>query len=67
MRYRIEYADNGRCDFVNGRADLIEQIRTASRTISDVRKIFKSGVSDSVMETYKNFIKGCCSSQRTGF
>lgn len=52
MRYRIEYADGRYCNFVNGRAELLKQ-----EEISDVRKIYKSGVSDSVMETYRNYIR----------
>ena len=43
MRYRIEYADGRYCNFANGRAELL--------------KWLKSGVSDSVLETYRNYIR----------
>lgn len=52
MRYRIEYADGRYCNFANGRAELLKQ-----EEISDIRKVYKSGVSDSVLETYRNYIR----------
>lgn len=59
MRYRIEYA-GGRCyNFANGRADLIEWLKLLKdETISDIRKLYKSGVPDSVMEKYRKYIEG---------
>ena len=58
MVYRIEYAD-GKCyNFAHGRTDLIEWLKLLKdETISDIRKLYKSGASDSVMELYKKYIK----------
>lgn len=51
MRYRIEYASGKCCSFANSRTDLIDWLKLLKdETISDIRKIYKSGVSDSVME-----------------
>ena len=57
MRYRIEYADGKCCNFANSRKDLLEWLNILKdETISDIRKLYKSGVSDSVMEKYINYI-----------
>ena len=53
MRYRIEYADGRYCNFANGRAELLKWLKLLKKEeISDIRKVYKSGVSDSVLETY---------------
>ena len=58
MRYRIEYADGRYCIFANGRAELLKcRILLKQEVISDIRKVYKSGVSDSVLETYRNYIR----------
>lgn len=59
MRYRIEYADGRCCNFANGRADLLEWLKLLEEEeISDIRKVYKkSGVSDSVLETYRSYIR----------
>ena len=58
MRYRIEYADGRYCDFANGRAELLKWLKLLKQEeISDIRKVYKSGVSDSVLETYRNYIR----------
>ena len=58
MLYRIEYAD-GKCrNFANSRKDLLEWLKLLKdETITDIRKIYKSGVSDSVWEKYMKYIK----------
>lgn len=58
MRYRIEY-ENGRCcNFANSRIDLIEWLRLLrDETITDIRKLYKNGASDSVMEKYQKYIR----------
>ena len=58
MLYRIEYAD-GKCrNFANSRKDLLEWMKLLKdETITDIRKIYKSGVSDSVLEKYMKYIK----------
>ena len=58
MRYRIEYASGKCCNFANSRKDLIEWLQLLQdETITDIRKLYKSGVSDSVYDTYKQFIR----------
>lgn len=58
MRYRIEYSDERYCNFVNGRAGLLKCLKLLKKAeISDIRKVYKSGVSDSVLETYRNYIR----------
>lgn len=49
MRYRIEYADGKCCSFANSSRDLIDWLKLLKdETISDIRKIYKSGATDSV-------------------
>ena len=57
MEYRIEYAD-GKCyNFAHSRKDLIEWLKILKdETITDIRKIYKNGVSDSVIDIYKKYI-----------
>lgn len=59
MRYRIEYADGRCCNFANGRADLLEWLKLLEEEeIADICKVYKkSGVSDSVLETYRSYIR----------
>lgn len=57
MRYRIEYASGKCCNFANSRKDLIDRLKLLrNETISDIRKIYKNGVTDSVMDTYQKYI-----------
>lgn len=57
MRYRIEYANGKYCNFANSRKDLIDRLKLLKdETISDIRKIYKNGVTDSVMDTYQKYI-----------
>lgn len=58
MRYRIEYADGRCCNFANSSKNLIEWLKLSKdETITDIRKLYKNGVSDSVMETYAKYIR----------
>lgn len=58
MRYRIKYADGRCCNFANSRKDLLEWLKLLKdEEITDIRKVYKSGVTDSVMETYRSYIK----------
>lgn len=58
MRYRIEYADGRCCHFANSRKDLIGRLQLLKdETITDIRKLYKNGASDSVYDTYKQFIR----------
>lgn len=57
MLYRIEYAEGECRNFANGRKDLLEWLKLLKdETITDISKIYKNGVSDSVMEKYERFI-----------
>lgn len=57
MRYRIEYSEGKCCSFVNNSKDLIKWLKLLKdETITDIRKLYKSGVSDSVMEVYQKYI-----------
>ena len=58
MRYRIEYVGGKCCNFANSRKDLIEWLELLKdETITDIRKLYKSGASDSVMDKYQNYIQ----------
>jgi hypothetical protein len=58
MIYRIEYANGKSCNFANSREDLISWLKILKdETITDIRKIYKNGISDSVLEKYENYIK----------
>lgn len=57
MGYRIEYVNGKRCSFVNSSKDLIDWLKLLKdETISDIRKIYKSGVTDSVKEKYQKYL-----------
>lgn len=57
MMYKIEY-DNGKCyNYANGRADLLEWLRLLKdEQITDIRKVYKSGSTDSVLKKYLDYI-----------
>ena len=58
MRYRIERMEGQHCHFVNGRQELLSYLKHApAGTVTDIRKVYKNGVSDSVMETYLPYIR----------
>lgn len=58
MKYRIEFADRRCCSIANSRKELIERLKTLDRgTVEDIRKVYKSGVSDSVIEKYEQYTK----------
>ena len=57
MRYRIEYEDGRCCNFANSRKDLLECLKLLKdKEITDIRKIYKNGVTDSVYEKYHNYV-----------
>ena len=56
MKYRIEYSDGKCCSIAKSRNDLLDHLKKTKSEISDIRKLYKSGVSDSVMETYRNYV-----------
>ena len=52
MRYRVDYV-TGYCSFARNRQELIEELgRMEPGMISDVRRLYKSGVSDLVTEKF---------------
>lgn len=55
--YRIDYA-GGRCsNFAHSRTDLLDWLKILKdETITDIRRLYKSGVSDSVLEKYQSYI-----------
>jgi len=58
VRYRIEYADGRCCNYANSSKDLIAWLKLLKdETITDIRKVYKSGISDSVMEIYEKYIR----------
>ena len=58
MKYRIEFADRQCCSIANSRKELIERLQTLERgAVEDIRKVYKSGVSDSVMDIYERYTK----------
>ncbi len=57
MRYRIEYDGGKCCNFANSSKDLIEWLKLLKdETITDIRKLYKNGVSDSVLDIYRKYI-----------
>lgn len=56
MRYRIEYAGKWHCDFVNSRPELLEKLQSLTAEATGIRKVSKSGVTDSVLETYRPYL-----------
>lgn len=58
MRYRIEYADGRRCNFANSRKDFLDWLRTLKdEKVVDIRKVYKNGVTDSVMDNYRRYLE----------
>lgn len=59
MRYRIEYSGNRKSTIADGRTDLLKKLKTSAGVI-DIRKVYSNGISDSVMEKYKDYIPREC-------
>lgn len=58
MKYRIVY-HNGQChNYAHGRKGLIEWLKLLKdETITEIRKIYRNGVEESVIEKYRRYIK----------
>ena len=57
MRYRIEYANGKCCNFANSRKDLPDWLKLLKdEEITDIRKIYKNGETDSVYEKYRDYV-----------
>ena len=58
MRYRIEYADVRSSNFVNSRKDFLDWLKTLKdEKVVDIRKVYKNGVTDSVIDSYRSYLK----------
>ena len=58
MIYRIEYSNGRCCNYANGRKDLLEWLKLlADEEITDIRKIYKNGVTATVFDKYKSYVK----------
>ena len=58
MRYRIEYADGRCCNFANSRKYLLDWLKALKdEKIVDIRKVYKNGVTDSVIDNYRSYLK----------
>lgn len=57
MKYQIIYAGGRRCQVVNSRAELLNQLAMPQPDISDIRKVYKNGATDGVMDKYFRYIK----------
>ena len=58
MRYRIEYADGRCCSFASNRKDLLDWLKTLKdEKVVDIRKVYKNGVTDSVIDSYRSYLK----------
>ena len=58
MIYRIEYENARSYKYANGRTDLLKWLDLLKdEKIVDIRKVYKSGATDSVLDTYKRYIK----------
>ncbi|MFR6509106.1 MAG: hypothetical protein ACLUPF_06910 [Dorea sp.] len=56
MKYII-YCSNDKVSRVDGRKELLKQIaQLRKEEIEDIRKLYKSGVTDSVLELYKPYM-----------
>lgn len=57
MVYQIEYADGKYSNIAYSRKDLIEWLKILKdETISDIKKLYRSGSSASVMDRYGKYI-----------
>ena len=57
MIYKIEYADGKCCNIAYGRKDVLEWLEILKdETITDIRKVYKSGSEDSVLDKYKKYL-----------
>ena len=58
MSYRIDYSDSRHCRFANDSKELIEILKSMKvGDVADIRKLYKSGVSDSVKEKYQKYLR----------
>ncbi|MEY8324530.1 hypothetical protein AALB47_11545 [Lachnospiraceae bacterium 54-11] len=57
MKYCIEYSDGIHRSIASDRKELLKQLKKLKREeISDIRKLFKDGMSETVLERYERYI-----------
>ncbi|WP_270458248.1 hypothetical protein [Faecalimonas umbilicata] len=57
MQYRIEYESEICCSYAESRKALIKYLKhQEKRRITDIRKVHKNGISESVMDIYQKYI-----------
>ena len=57
MKYII-YHNNDKVSRADGRKELLKQIsQLRKEDIEDIRKMYKSGITDSVLELYKSYMR----------
>ncbi len=57
MQYRIEYDSKTCCSYIDSSKALIKHLKSQEkRGISDIRKVHKNGISESVMDVYQKYI-----------
>ena len=55
---QMRIADGRCCNFANSRKDLLDWLKLLKdEQIVDIRKIYKSGVTDSVLDSYRSYLK----------
>lgn len=58
MKFRVDYVGGHHCTFVNSRTELLTALKDLDgKAVEDIRKLYSSGVSDSVLEKYEKFIE----------
>lgn len=58
MKYRIERTNGQHCHFANSREKLLDYLKHApTGTVVGIRRVYKCGVTDSVMEIYLPYIE----------
>lgn len=57
MQYRIEYESETSCSYADSSKALIKYLKLQEkRKITDIRKVHKNGISESVMDIYQKYI-----------
>ena len=57
LMYRIEYENPLYfCDFAENRTKLLSILKSNTKHIVDIKKLYVSGVSDSVIEKYRKYL-----------
>ncbi|MCX4271912.1 MAG: hypothetical protein OSJ71_06585 [Acetatifactor sp.] len=59
MKFRVDFLNGQYSKFINGAENLKDLLRNRAfgPEVKDVRVVYKSGVTDSVMDRYKKYIR----------